>query len=107
MLKFMVVIYKRPGMSGEEFRRDLTEVKWAPANRLPGLRRHRQNHVRADRKRNSPGGNRVIELYFGDWAAMEVAWASREGSASDSDLPARAELTRATWSVVGEIMVLE
>ncbi|PYX55900.1 MAG: hypothetical protein DMG76_16490 [Acidobacteria bacterium] len=51
--------------------------------------------------------NPVIELYFGDWAAMEVAWASREGTASDSDLPARAELTRATCSVVGEIMVLE
>jgi hypothetical protein len=30
MLKFTVVIYKPPGMSGEEFRRDLTEVKWAP-----------------------------------------------------------------------------
>ena len=30
-----------------------------------------------------------------------------EGAASDSDLPAFAELTRPTWSVADEIMVLE
>jgi uncharacterized protein (TIGR02118 family) len=107
MLKFMVVIYQRPGMSREEFRRHLTEVHGPLANRLSGLRRYAQNHVRAGRKRNFPGWNSVIELYFDDWAAMEVAWASREGAASDSDLPAFAELTRATCSVVDEIMVLE
>jgi len=107
MLKFMVVIYKRPGMSSEEFRRHLTEVHGPLASRLPGLRRYVQNHVRADPKRNCPRWNAVIELYFDDWAAMEVAWASPEGAASDSDLPAFADLTRTTWSVVDEIMVLE
>jgi hypothetical protein len=40
-------------------------------------------------------------------AAMEVAWADPEGAASDSDLPAFADLTRTTWSVVDEIRVLE
>jgi uncharacterized protein (TIGR02118 family) len=107
MLKFMAVIYKRPGMSGEEFRRHLTEVHRPLANRPPGRRRYVQNHVRADRKRNFPGWNPVIELYFDHWSAMEVAWASLEGAASDSDLPAFAELTRTTWSVVDETMVLE
>src|SRR6266852_8144781 len=47
MLKFMVVIYKRPGMSSEEFRRHLREVSGPLAHRLPGLRRHVQNHARA------------------------------------------------------------
>jgi hypothetical protein len=46
--------------------------------------------------------------YFDDGAAMEVAWASPEGAAPDSDLPAAfADLTRTTWSAVDEIMVLE
>src|ERR1700680_4441582 len=70
-LKFKVVIDRRPGMSSEEFRRHLTEVRGLLANKLPGRRRYEQNHVRADRKWNFPGWNRVIELYFDDWAAME------------------------------------
>jgi uncharacterized protein (TIGR02118 family) len=107
MLKFMVVMYKCPGMCSEEFRRHLTEVHGPLANRLPRRRRYVQNHVRADRKRNFPGWDPVIELYFDDWAAMEVARASLEGAASDSGLPVFAELTPTTWSVVDEIMVLE
>ncbi len=31
-------------------------LKFMVVNRLPGLRRRAQNHVRADRKRNSPDG---------------------------------------------------
>jgi uncharacterized protein (TIGR02118 family) len=97
MLQIMVVIYKRPGMrKAKNFGRLLTEVHAPLANRLPGLRRYVQNRVRADRKRNSPGWNPVIELYFDDWATREVAWASPEGAASGSDLPAFAELTRTT-----------
>ena len=108
MLKFMVVIYKRSGMSNQEFWRHLREVPGPLAHRLPDLRRHVQNHARADPKRNSPGWNAVIEPYFDDGAAMEVAWASPEGAAPDSDLPAAfADLTPTTWWVVDEIMVLE
>jgi hypothetical protein len=106
MLKFMVVIHQRPGMQGR-ISATLDGSSWAPANGLADRRKYAQNHVGADRKRNSPGWDPVIELYFDDWAAMEVAWASREGGASDSDLPAFAELTRATCSVADEIMVLE
>ena len=89
MLKFLVVIYKRPGMSGEEFRH-LTQLHGPLADRLTGGRRYVRHPVRADPKRNSPGWNAVIELSFDHWGAMEVAWASPEGAA---------ELTRTTWSV--------
>jgi hypothetical protein len=37
---------------------------------------------------------------------MEAAWASPQGAASDADLPAFADLSRTTWSVVDEITVL-
>ena len=49
---------------------------------------------------------RIVELYFDDRDAMEAAWASPEGSASDADLPAFAALTRTTWSVVEEVTAL-
>lgn len=39
MLKFMVVLYKRPEMSSEEFRRYLRDVHGPLAKNLPGLRR--------------------------------------------------------------------
>jgi uncharacterized protein (TIGR02118 family) len=106
MLKFMVVLYKRPEMSSEEFRRYLRGVHGPLAKNLPGLRRYVQNFVQADRKRNSPGWDAVIELYFDDWVSMEAAWASGEGAASDADLPAFADLSRTSWSVVEEVVTV-
>jgi uncharacterized protein (TIGR02118 family) len=106
MLKFMVVLYKRPEMSGEEFRRYLRDVHGPLAKNLPGLRRYVQNFVDADPKRNPPAWDAVIELYFDDWVSMEAAWASPEGAASDADLPAFADLSRTSWSVVEEVVTV-
>ncbi len=103
MLKFMVVLYRRPDLSREEFRRHLETVHAALARNLPDLRRYVQNHVCADPRRKDPGWDAIVELYFDDWAAMEAAWASPQGAASDSDLPLFTDLTRTTWSVVEEI----
>ena len=106
MLKFMVVLYRRPGMSSEDFLRHLREVHGPLALRLPGLRRYRQNFAQPDPRRKPPDWDAVVELYFDDAAAMEKAWAGSEGAASDADLPLFADLTRTTWSVVEEIAVL-
>ena len=57
--------------------------------------------------RKAPGWDAVVELYFDDWSSMEAAWASPQGAASDADLPAFADLTRTTWSVVDAITMLE
>ena len=40
-------------------------------------------------------------------SAMEAAWATPQGAASDADLPAFADLSRTTWSVVEEVTLLE
>jgi uncharacterized protein (TIGR02118 family) len=106
MLKFMVVVCKRPELTREEFRRYLKDVHGPLAKNLPGLRSYVQNHACPDSKRELPGWDAIIELYFDDWAAMEAAWASPQGAASDADLPAFADLTRTTWSVVEEVSVL-
>jgi uncharacterized protein (TIGR02118 family) len=106
MLKFMVVLYRRPDLSQQEFRRHLMEVHGPLAQKLPGLRRYVQNYVSDDPNRNHPGWDAIVELYFEDYGAMERAWASAEGKASDADLPLFADLKRTTWSVVEEVTVL-
>jgi uncharacterized protein (TIGR02118 family) len=105
MLKFIVVLYRRSGMTHPEFRRHLEDIHAPLAKNLPGLREYVQNYVCSDPKRNAPGWDAIVELYFDDWAAMEAAWASPQGAASDADLPAFVDLTRTTWSVVEEVIL--
>ena len=107
MLKFMVVLYRRPDLTRQQFRHHLQEIHGPLAMSLPGLRKYVQNHVCDDSKRASPGWDAVIELYFEDWQSMEAAWDSSQGTASDADLPVFADLTRTTWSAVEEIIGLE
>ena len=107
MVKFMVVIYKRPDLTAEQFRQHLQNIHGPLAKNLPGLRKYVHNYVCADPTRKAPGWDAVIELYFDDWASLEAAWASPEGAASDADLPAFVDLTRTTWSAVDEITLLE
>ena len=106
MLKFMVVLYRRPGLPVAEFFHHLQRVHAPLAKALPGLKRYTQNHVAPDSKRNHPGWDAIVELYFENRESMESAWASPQGAASDSDLPLFADLTRTTWSVVEEITIL-
>ncbi|HZC23489.1 MAG TPA: EthD family reductase [Candidatus Binatia bacterium] len=106
MLKFMVVLYRRPDLSVGEFRRYLEQVHAPLARSLPGLKGYRQNHVVHDAKRKHPGWDAIVELHFDNRETMEAAWASAQGAASDADLPAFADLTRTTWSVVEEITFL-
>ena len=105
MLKFMVVIYRRPELTREQFRRHLREIHGPLAKNLPGLRKYIQNIARDDPTRKPPQWDAVVELYFDDWPSMEAAWRSPEGAASDADLPAFVDMTRTTWSAVEEIIV--
>lgn len=106
MLKFMVVVYKLPTLSEGEFVRYFRDVHGPLALKLPRLKKYRQNFVAPDPTRKHPGWNAVIELYWENWASMEAAWKSPEGVAATADLPAFADLTRTTWSVVEEHAVL-
>ena len=107
MIKFMVILYRRPDLTAEQFRRHLQKIHGPLAQNLPGLRKYVQNIVRSDPTRKPPGWDAVVELYFDDWSNMEAAWASPQGAASDADLPAFVDLTRTTWSAVDEVIVLE
>ena len=102
MLKFVVVLYRRPDLSPEAFFANLRDEHGPLAERIPGLRRYVQNHVLPDPRREHPGWDAVIELYWDDWASMEAAWATPEGQAATNHLQTLADLSRTTWSVVQE-----
>jgi uncharacterized protein (TIGR02118 family) len=102
MLKFVVVLYRRPDVSPAAFHENLRHEHGAMAERLPGLRRYIQNHVVPDRNRPHPGRDAVVELFWDDWAAMEAAWKTPEGQRATSRLAEFVDLSRTTWSVVSE-----
>jgi uncharacterized protein (TIGR02118 family) len=102
MLKFMVVLYRKPAMSEADFHRFLREVHGPLALAIPGLRKYVQNHVVPDRTRKHPGWEAIVELYFDDWESMEAAWATAEGQKATADVDEFADLSRCTWSVVEE-----
>ena len=106
MIKFMVVLYRRPDFTSDQFRRHLTNVHAPLAKALPGLREYRHNHVCDDPKRKHPGWDAIVELYFDNRQSMEAAWASPHGAASDADLPLFANLSRTSWSIVEEVSLL-
>ena len=106
MIKFMVVLYRRPDLTVVQFQQHLKEIHAPLAKALPGLRKYTQNHVSPDPKRKHPGWEAIIELYFDSRETMEVAWASLQGAASDADLPRFADMARTTWSVVEELNLL-
>lgn len=103
MLKFMVVLYRRKGMSSAEFERHLRDIHGPLARKLPGLRKYVQNYPAADLTRRAPAWDAIVELYWDNATAMEEAWASPEGAASDADLPLFVDMERTSWSVVVEV----
>ena len=107
MLKFMVVLYRKPDLTTAQFRSHLENVHAPLAKNLPALRRYVQNHVIPDPRRKHPGWDAIVELYFDSRESMEAAWATPQGAASDADLPLFADMTRTTWSVVEEITMRE
>ena len=106
MLKFVVVLYRRPDLTCEQFRAHLENIHAPLAKALPGLKKYIQNHPAPDPNRDPPAWDAIVELYFDNREMMEAAWASPQGAASDADLPRFADLNRTTWSVVEELTLL-
>ena len=98
----MVVLYRRPDVSADRFRDILRGEHARMAEALPGLVKYVQNHVAEDQSRPHPGWDAVVELYWTDRAAMEVAWRSGQGRESTDHLREFADLSKTTWSIVEE-----
>ena len=106
MLKFVVVQYKRPDMTFEQFRDYLLHVHGPLARKIPGLRHCIYNIVMDDATRQPSGWHGIAELYFEDFQSMQIAWATPEGQAATNDNAQYADLTKTSWSIVEEITIL-
>lgn len=100
VLKFAIVLSKRPDFSEEKFRQFFREVHRPLALKVPGLLRHVVNFPTADETRKHPQWDAIVELYFEGREAMEAAWRSPEGTAATRDLEEFADLARSSWSIV-------
>jgi len=100
MVKFMVVLYRRPDLSEGEFQAYLRGVHGPMAEVIPDLLHYTQNYVAPDPTRKHPGWDAIVELFWADRETMEAAWSSPEGQAATADLAEFADLSRTTWSVV-------
>ncbi|HTG31776.1 MAG TPA: EthD family reductase [Thermoanaerobaculia bacterium] len=103
MVKFMVVLYRRPDLSESEFQAYLRDVHGPMAEAIPNLLYYTQNFVAHDLTREHPGWDAIVELFWADRTIMEAAWASPEGKAATADLAEFADLARTTWSMVDSL----
>ncbi len=102
MVKFVVLLARKPGTTREWFRSYLRHVHGPLAQALPGLARYVQNHVAGDPARRDPDWDAVIELWWRTSDEMESAWRSPTGEAATADLGVFADLSRTRWAVVEE-----
>jgi uncharacterized protein (TIGR02118 family) len=102
MCKMIVVLYRRPDFTREQFLVYLRDIHGTFAEQLPALVAYRQNHVVEDSTRRDPGWDAVVELWWETRDAMEAAWRSPQGQASTADLAEFTDLHRTSWSIVDE-----
>ena len=100
VLKFVIVLVKRPDFTEEKFREFFRQVHRPLALKIPGLLRHIVNFPAEDPTRKPPQWDAVVELYFEGRESMEAAWRSPEGIAATRDLEEFADLPRSSWSIV-------
>ena len=102
MIKIILLLYRRPDLTAEEFRRYWHEQHRPLLERLPGLRRLVLNDVVP-----APGGapaacDGISEDWFESPEVMQAAFGSSEGQAVAADAANFLDLTRMQMLVVDE-----
>lgn len=103
MIKVVYVLFKKEGMSGEEWRRYWRETHAPITKKIPGLRKYVQNHALPDPEVGEPEYAGFSEVYFDGPEAMQQALATPEGQATLDDLPNFCDPDRSKPFVVEEL----
>ena len=102
MIKAIVLLPRREGMSREAFARYVQDEHAALVARLPGLRRLVVNWVLPNPNGPPPAYDAVAEDWFDDPAAMGAAFESPAGQAVIADAPNFLDMSRFQLLVVEE-----
>lgn len=102
-VRFFGVLYRKAGMTPEQFRRHLIDVHGPLAEKLPGLTAYRQHHRLPGSNRDATSWDALVELTFASRHAFDVAWDGPEGRASDADLPLFLDLERCVFGLVDTV----
>ncbi len=107
MLKVVVLLARREGMSREEFERYWRERHLPLVAKIPGLRRLVLNRVLPDPNGSPPTFDAVVEDWFDDRQALSAAAASPEWQAVVADAPNSLDMARFQILVVEEVPLPE
>lgn len=84
MIKFVGVVWRKPGMSREDFLAHWQSNHAEVVKKLPGLRRYIQGPA-VTRTGREPSLDGIAELWFDDADACRAAWRSPAGQAVRED----------------------
>ena len=105
MVKIVVLLSRRPGMSREEFEWYWREQHLPLVAKLPGLRRLVANRVLPGPHDPAPAYDGVAEDWFDDLQAHDAALASPQGQAVLADAATFLDMSRLQILVVDEAEV--
>jgi uncharacterized protein (TIGR02118 family) len=106
MVKVVYVMFKKEGMSREEFRSYWRDTHAPIAKEMSGLKEYVQNHALVDAEGNEPPYDGFDELYFESQEAMEETLATREGQATLNDLPNFCDMGKTLGIAVEEVKIV-
>ena len=107
MIKVMLVMYRKPGTSREEFSDYWRGPHADIAKEWPGVRRYFQDHVARDLPLGEPPCDGIAELWFDSPEALQAALGSPEGQRTMADLANFADTERTKPVVVEQNNVIE
>jgi uncharacterized protein (TIGR02118 family) len=106
MMKVVYVLFKKAGMSREEFRGYWKDTHAPIAKEMQGLKEYIQNHALVDPEGNEPPYDGFDELYFENQEAMEEALASSEGEATFGDISNFCDMGKTLGITVEEVKIV-
>ena len=102
MVKVILLLHRRPGMSREAFRRYWRETHAPLVLGLPGLRRLVLNYALPTGPNEVPACDGISEDWFESAEAMQAAFGSPAGRAVFADAPHFLDMGRLRMFVVEE-----
>lgn len=107
MIKVMLTMYRKPGMSREEFSAYWRGPHADIAKEWPGVRRYFQDHVVPELPLGEPPCDGIAELWFDSQEALQTALGSPEGQRTLADLANFADTERTKPMVVDQHTILD